>query len=85
MKKYIAIFGIAGALWMIILLQIGSFRLAWLTDYPGIFATRWVQYKGIAPPLAFIWGFNIWLVITSAIEWILVGLALRIVVRRLLR
>jgi len=70
---------------MIILLHIGSFRLAWLTDYPGIFATRWVQYRGIAPPPAFIWGFNIWLVFTSAIEWILVGLAVRIVIRRVLK
>jgi len=81
--KTIAVFGIAGAVWMILLLRTGSFRLAWLTDYPGIYATRWIQYRGIAPSSAFVWGFNVWLVFTSAVEWILIGLALRTMIQRL--
>ena len=53
MSKTIGIFGIAGAVWMTILLSTGSFKLESLTNYPGIYAARWIQYKGIAPPLAY--------------------------------
>lgn len=77
MKKWAAILGLGGALWMIIVLTTGSLFLAKISNYPGIFAVRWVQYRGIAPSSAMIWGFNVWLVLTSAIEWIAVGLGLR--------
>jgi hypothetical protein len=78
-----AIFGVAGALWMILVLQSGSFALATFSNYPGTFAARWVQYRGIAPPPALIWAFNVWLILTSAIEWVAVGLTLRAVLRHL--
>ena len=66
---------------MIIVLVSGSLSLARISNYPGVFAARWVQYRGIAPSAAIVWGFNIWLVLTSAIEWAVVGLLLRFVVR----
>ena len=34
-------------------------------------------------PVMLVHAFNVWLVLTSAIEWILIGLALRAVLRRL--
>jgi hypothetical protein len=83
MKKWAAILAVAGAAWMIGVLYSGSLFLATISNYPGVFAARWVQYRGIAPSSAIIWGFNIWLVLTSAIEWIAVGLVLRAIGRRL--
>ena len=81
-KKWAAIFGVAGALWMILVIQSGSLALARFSNYPGTIAARWVQYRGIAPSLALIWAFNVWLVLTSAIEWVAVGLTMRAVCRR---
>jgi hypothetical protein len=85
MKKWAAVFAFAGAVWMIVLLATRSFFLANISNYPGVFAARWIQYRGIAPPLWMIWSFNVWLVITSAIEWMLVGLVLRAALIRLFR
>jgi hypothetical protein len=83
MKKWVAILAIAGSVWMILVLYRGSLFLATVTNYPGIFATRWIRYRGIAPSSAMVWSFNIWLVLTSALEWIAVGLSLRAIRRRL--
>jgi|SRR5207249_3976151 len=83
MKKWAAISAIAGAVWMILVLYSGSIPLATVSNYPGVFAARWVQYRGIAPSSAMVWTFNIFLVLTSAIEWITVGLALRAIARRI--
>jgi hypothetical protein len=68
---------------MILVLQSGSLALSTFSNYPGVFAARWVQFRGIAPSAATVWSFNIWLVLTSAIEWIAVGLALHAIMRRL--
>ena len=81
--KWAAIFGVTGALWMILVLQSGSLTLSTFSNYPGVFAARWVQYRGIAPSAATVLSFNIWLVRTSATEWIAVGLVLRAIMRRL--
>jgi len=78
MRKWAAIFAVAGALWMILVLWLGSLPLARLSNYPGTFAARWVQFRGIAPSPALIWAFNIWLVLTSAIEWAAIGLVLNL-------
>jgi hypothetical protein len=83
MKKWAAMLGITGAAWMIFVLWSGSLFLASISNDPGVFAARWVQIRGIAPSAAVVWGFNIWLVLTSAIEWIALGLALRAIARRL--
>ena len=84
MKKWAAGLALAGALWMIVVIYIGSLPLAEVSNYPGVFASRWVQYKGIAPSLAIVWAFNVWLVLTSAVEWIMFGLGLRAVFIRFL-
>jgi hypothetical protein len=83
MRKWVAILGFAGAGWMILVLCSRSLFLATVSNYPGVFAARWVQYRGIAPPSATIWAFNIWLALTSSIEWIAVGLVGRAIGRRL--
>ena len=83
MRRWALIFAVAGALWMIVLLWFGSLRLAILSNYPGAFAARWVQYRGIAPSPTLIYAFNVCLVLTSAIEWVAFGLMLRGVLRRL--
>jgi hypothetical protein len=84
-KRWAVIFAVAGALCMILVLWFGSLRLAILSNYPGAFAARWVKYRGIAPSPAFFYAFNVWLVLTSAIEWVAVGLMLRGVLRRLMK
>jgi hypothetical protein len=66
----------AAAVWMIVVLNTGSLFLAKISNYPGVCAARWVQYRGTAPSSAMVWSFNVWLVLTSAIEWMLVGLVL---------
>jgi hypothetical protein len=80
--KWAAIFAVAGAVWMILVLQSGSLALATYSNYPGVFAARWVQYRGIGPSATTVWTFKIWLVLTSAIEWVAVGAALRVMMRR---
>jgi hypothetical protein len=82
-RRWAAIFAVAGAVWMILVLRFGSLPVARLSNYPGAFAARWVQYRGIGPSPALICGFNVWLVLTSSIEWVVIGLALRAVVGRL--
>ena len=79
MRKWIFICGFLGAAWMSIDLRIGSFRLAVLTNYPGLWTSEWLRWFpwGIAPHGAFVFMFNLWMVATSAIEWIVVGLLLR--------
>ena len=84
MKKWAAGLALAGALWMIVVLNTGSLPLAEVSNYPGVFASRGGQYKGIAPSLAMVWAFNVWLVLTSSAEWIVVGLGLRAVFIRFL-
>ena len=83
MRKWAAVFAVAGGLWMILVMWFGSLPLARLSNYPGTFAARWVQFRGIAPSAALVLVFNVWLVLTSAVEWVVVGLVLQSVFRRL--
>ena len=81
MTKWAVILGSAGALWMVLVLYSKSLPLAMVSNYPGVFAARWVQYRGIAPSAGTVLAFNIWLVLTSALEWIAVGLLIRSTIR----
>jgi hypothetical protein len=81
MTKWAVILGSAGALWMVLVLYSKSLPLAMVSNYPGVFAARWVQYRGIAPSAGSVLAFNIWLVLTSALEWIAVGLLIRSTIR----
>jgi hypothetical protein len=81
MKRWALILGLAGSLWMLFVLYSKSVPLALVSNYPGAFAARWVQYRGIAPSAGTIFAFNVWLLLTSALEWIAVGLIVRSLVR----
>jgi hypothetical protein len=81
MKKWALILGLAGGLWMASVLYIKSLPLALYSNYPGAFAARWIRYRGIGPSARTIFAFNIWLVLTSALEWIVVGLIVRSLLR----
>jgi len=48
MKRLIFILGTAGAARMMFVLYGKSLVLAMVSNYPGVFAARWVQYRGIA-------------------------------------
>jgi hypothetical protein len=65
-EKGALILGVAGALWMVFVLYSKSLSLALFSNYPGAFAARWVQYRGIGPSAGTIFAFNIWLVVTEA-------------------
>ncbi len=84
MKKWVVVLGLAGAIWMIFVIYSGHPFLAVVTNYPGMFAARWVQYRGIAPSSLVVLMFNTWLVLTSCLEWIAVGLLGRAIARRIL-
>jgi len=81
MKKWALILGLAGAFWMVFVLYSKSLPLARVSNYPGVFAARRVQYRGIAPSGGTVLIFNIWLVLTSALEWIALGLVVRSTLR----
>jgi len=67
---------------MILVLSYGSRRLALITNYPGMLtANHWIRYRGIAPPSEMIWLFNGWLVLTSVLLWIAVGLVIRVLIQ----
>ena len=85
MKRWIVILGLAGAVWMMFVIYSGKPFLALVTNYPGMFAARLVRHRGLGPSSLVFWMFNAWLVLTSALEWIAVGLLGRAIVQRLAR
>jgi hypothetical protein len=85
MKKWALGLGLAGALWMVFVLYSKSLPLARVSNYPGVFGARWVHLKGIAPSAETVLAFDIWLVVTNALEWIAVGLVARSTIRFLSR
>jgi len=62
---------------MSMVLWMGSLRLAAITNYPGLWVTEWFNYRGIAPSSRFVFLWNAWMVLSSAIQWIVVALLLR--------
>jgi hypothetical protein len=81
-RKWLLILGLAGAAWMTFVLYRGSLSLAIVSNYPGMLTARWVHYRGIAPSSATVWMFNVWLVLTSALEWAAVGIIAWAIARR---
>jgi hypothetical protein len=74
-KKWLLVLGIAGAAWMGLVEYAGSLRLATLSNYLGYWlALKCVRYRGIAPSLWTLWLFNGVLVITSSVQWVVIGL-----------
>ena len=75
MRKWLLVLGLAGAAWMGFVLYLGSLRLAMISNYAGFFLARWcIHYGGIAPSLWTLWMFNGLLVLTSSLEWVIMGI-----------
>lgn len=73
MKRIVVVAATMGAAWMIVVIWMGSVRLAYATNYLGLATVNWLpQARGIAPPINFLVG-NVWLVVTSAFQWAIVG------------
>jgi len=85
MRTLTAILAVAGALWMALVIYKGWVPLAFKTNYLGMLGAHFVQYRGIAPPPTTVWMFNVWLVVTSALQWAIVGLLIHSAIGRLHR
>ena len=85
-------FGLFGAGWMIFILYFGSSLLISISNYPGQLLAQWawnwwVYYKGGSPgniSSGTVW-IKIWLVATSALEWVVLGLIVLAIVQRILQ
>jgi hypothetical protein len=77
---------------MIFVLYLGSSLLVRVSNYPGQLMaewarTWWVYYRGGSPAVISsdsVW-IKIWLVMTSALEWAVVGLIVLAIVQRVLQ
>jgi hypothetical protein len=66
---------------MVWLLHTVSLRGVCLTDYLGLWSFNFLpQFRGIAPPGNVVL-FNIWMVFTSAAQWMIVSWVLRLLTR----
>ena len=79
-KRLAATLGAIGALSMAIALQTGALRTPLLTlDYPGWLAARWfVEHAPAKGEFGVRWLFNASMILSSALEWIVAGVGLRI-------
>jgi hypothetical protein len=80
MKKWVAIFGILGAVWMLVLLWEHSLRLVFLTDYPALLLTASLVPIQPTHENAFI--FYAAMVVSSAIQWAVIGAVFRAICRK---
>ena len=74
LRKWLLVLAFVGAVWMTFVIYRGSPRFALISNYPGVYAARWIHFRGIAPSSTIVWMFNVWLVLTSALEWVTVGM-----------
>ena len=82
MRKCVAIFGILGAVWMLVLLWEHSLRLVFLTDYPALLLTASLVPIQPIHENAFIFYFYAALVVSSAIQWAVIGAVFRAICRK---
>jgi hypothetical protein len=80
---HVILWGGLGTLWMAWLLHIRSLRGVMLTDCVGLLSAGYFPRLRGAAPLGDLLLFNAWMVATSAGEWIVFGLILRYLKRRL--
>ena len=73
MKRPLVIAALVGAAWMTLVIVEGWYRLAMRTNYPGMLFARFVRYRGIAPSATIVSLFNVWLVLTSALQWAVIA------------
>jgi hypothetical protein len=63
--------------------SLASLQVAIISNYPGFFLARWcIHYGGVAPSLWTLWMFDGLLVLTSSLEWVIVGIIARGIARR---
>jgi len=72
MRKWAAISGILGAVWMLVLLWVRSPRLVFITDYPALLLTA-----SLVPLQGSAFIFYASLVLSSALQWAVIGVLLR--------
>jgi hypothetical protein len=78
MRKWAAISGILGAVWMLVLLWARSDRLVFLTNYPALWLTAsLVPIDGSASI------FYASLVLSSAIQWAVIGVLFRAIFQKI--
>jgi hypothetical protein len=86
MKRLPLLLGLLGAAWMALAIQIVAVRAVFLTNYIGYRTAVMLPQIGREIPLwQDVWIFNSWLVLTSAIEWALVGFVIQFAIRKLSR
>jgi hypothetical protein len=77
-KKWASIWGTLGAVWMVVLLWARSPRLVVLTNYPALLLTALlVPIDGSA------FMFYASLVLSSAIQWAVIGLLFRAILQKI--
>ena len=81
MRKWAVTSGILGAGWMLALLSARSIRLVFLTNYPALWLTA--SLVPINPIHGSALAFYAGLVLSSAIQWALVGLLFRAILHRI--
>ena len=86
MKRLPLLLGLLGAGWMALAIQIVAVRAIFFTNYIGYRTALMLPQIGREIPLwQDVWIFNSWLVLTSAIEWALVGFVIQFAIRKLSR
>jgi hypothetical protein len=81
MRKWAVTSGILGAGWMLALLWARSLRLVFLTNYPALWLTA--SLVPIHPIHGSALTFYAGLVVSSAIQWALVGLLFRAILHKI--
>ena len=81
MKKWAVIWGTLGAAWMLVLLWAHSPRLVYLTSYPALWLTA--VLVPIHPIHGSAFTFYAGLVLSSAMQWALVGLLFRAILHKI--
>ena len=74
--------GFAGAGWMMIAIRLVALRAILITNYIGFRTGMMLPEVGREVTLWDVWILNAWLVVTGGIEFALLGLLLRFVIRR---
>ena len=81
MRKWALISAILGAVWMLVLIWARSLRLVSLTNYPALWLTA--ALVPIHPVHGSAVTFYAGLVLSSAIQWALVGLLFRAILHKI--
>jgi hypothetical protein len=78
-RKWVAVSGLLGGAWMVVLLSARSFRLAYLTNYTALWLTASVvSARDVSH---FIYYAS--LVLSSAIQWAVIGLLFRAILQKI--